>query len=220
MASVIKLKRGTTTPTTGDIVNGEVAIDTSAQKLYINDSSTIKTIGLGNPSLSDLSDSSDVATLTDTQTLTNKTLTSAQVNTDIRLNAQAELEFYDSDSSHYVSFRAPSTVTSSITWTLPASDGTSGQQLTTDGAGNLTFEDAGGAASGSSYPNSTFTTVPGTNGDFDMSFNVAQTVQETPFEASGTDVFGVNLGSVFSFMDPIGTIESIDYGDSEAYVGA
>ena len=45
MATVIKLKRGTTTPTTSDIVNGEVAINTSAQKLYINDSGTIKEIG-------------------------------------------------------------------------------------------------------------------------------------------------------------------------------
>ena len=47
MASVIKLKRGTATPTTSDIVNGEVAINTSAQKLYINDSGTIKEIGGG-----------------------------------------------------------------------------------------------------------------------------------------------------------------------------
>lgn len=47
MAQTIKLKRGTTTPTTSNIVNGEVAIDTSAQKLYINDSGTIKEIGGG-----------------------------------------------------------------------------------------------------------------------------------------------------------------------------
>lgn len=156
-----------------------------------------------------------------TDTLTNKTLTSPQIGTDIRLNAQAELEFYDSDSSHYVSFRAPATITSSLTWTLPASDGTADQVLATDGSGTLSWADAGsGGGSGSSYPNSTFTTVPGTNGNFDMSYNVAQTVQETPFEASGTDAFGVNLGSVFSLMDPVGTTESIDYGSGEAYVGA
>lgn len=45
MSAVIKLKRGTSTPTTGNIVNGEVALDTSAQKLYVNDSGTIKEIG-------------------------------------------------------------------------------------------------------------------------------------------------------------------------------
>jgi hypothetical protein len=47
MATVIKLKRGTVTPTTSDIVSGEVAVDTSAQKFYINDSGTIKEIGGG-----------------------------------------------------------------------------------------------------------------------------------------------------------------------------
>jgi len=156
-----------------------------------------------------------------TQTLTNKTLTSPQLNTNIDLLAQADLRFYDSDSSNYIGFQSPATVTGNILWTLPGSDGTEGQVLSTNGGGTLAWEDPGsGGGSGSSYPNSTFSTVPGTNGDFDFSYNVAQTTQETPFEAGGTDAFGVNLGSVFSLMDPIGSIESIDYGDSEAYVGA
>ena len=47
MAAVIKLKRGTSTPSTSDIASGEVAIDTSAQKFYINDSGTVKEIGGG-----------------------------------------------------------------------------------------------------------------------------------------------------------------------------
>ena len=47
MSTVIKIKRGTSTPTTSDIVSGEIAIDTSAQKLYINDSGSIKLIGDG-----------------------------------------------------------------------------------------------------------------------------------------------------------------------------
>ena len=45
MATVIKLKRGTGTPTTSDLVSGEVAIDTSSQKFYINDTGVIKEIG-------------------------------------------------------------------------------------------------------------------------------------------------------------------------------
>ena len=47
MATIIKLKRGTSTPTTSDLANGEVGIDTSAKKFYINDSGTIKEIGGG-----------------------------------------------------------------------------------------------------------------------------------------------------------------------------
>ena len=50
MATQIKLKRGTATPTTSDLANGEVGIDTSAKKFYINDSGTIKEIGGGTSS--------------------------------------------------------------------------------------------------------------------------------------------------------------------------
>ncbi len=45
MATVIKLKTGTSAPTTSDLAAREVAIDTSSQKFYINDSGTIKEIG-------------------------------------------------------------------------------------------------------------------------------------------------------------------------------
>lgn len=47
MAQIIKPKRGTTTPTTSNLVAGEIAIDTSAKKLYVNDSGTIKEVGGG-----------------------------------------------------------------------------------------------------------------------------------------------------------------------------
>ena len=55
--TVIKLKTGTSTPSTSDIESREVAIDTSAQKFYINDNGTIKEIGGASSStLSNLSD--------------------------------------------------------------------------------------------------------------------------------------------------------------------
>ena len=62
MSAVIKLKRGTSTPTTSNIVNGEVALDTSAQKLFVNDSGTIKEIGANSTlSASQLNDINVVA---------------------------------------------------------------------------------------------------------------------------------------------------------------
>ena len=57
MATIIKLKTGTSTPQTSDLEAREVAIDTSAQKFYINDSGTIKEIGgASSSSLSALND--------------------------------------------------------------------------------------------------------------------------------------------------------------------
>lgn len=52
MAQVIKPKRGTSTPTTGNIVDGEMAVDLSAQKLYVRDGGTIKEIGASSTGLS------------------------------------------------------------------------------------------------------------------------------------------------------------------------
>ena len=74
-----------------------------------------------------------------TDTLTNKTLGSAVATTALTLNATAELRLADTDSSHYVGFKAPGTVSTNKIWTLPAADGTSGQVLTTNGSGVFSF---------------------------------------------------------------------------------
>lgn len=105
-----------------------------------------------------LSDDS-FATLTNTVTLTNKTLTSPTitgasltsptVTTAVTLNAQADLRFADSDSSHYVGFKAPATVTANNIWTLPAEDGSNTQVLTTNGSGVLSWTDGGGGGGAS-----------------------------------------------------------------------
>tara|TARA_Y200000002_G_scaffold59337_1_gene44727 strand:- start:215 stop:664 length:450 start_codon:yes stop_codon:yes gene_type:complete len=62
MATVIKLKTGTSAPSTSDITSREVAIDTSAQKFYINDDGTIKEIG--GASSSNLTSLNDVTVAT------------------------------------------------------------------------------------------------------------------------------------------------------------
>ena len=61
----------------------------------------------------------------------------------ITVNAQGDVRFGDSDSSHYVALQAPATVGTNVTFTLPATDGTSGQAIVTDASGNLSFAAAG-----------------------------------------------------------------------------
>jgi hypothetical protein len=133
----------------------------------------------------------------------------------VNLLSRGIVYLYDSDSSHYTGFRSPGTLTGNYIYQLPTSYGNNTQVLTTNGAGGLTWEDAGsgGGQGATSYPNSTVQPVPGATGNFDLSYNFAQTVQEVPFEAAGTDAFGVNLGEVYSMMDPTGEVlDPVDLG--------
>jgi hypothetical protein len=69
----------------------------------------------------------------------------------LTLNATKELRLADTDSSHYVGFKSPGTVTANKVWVLPAADGTAGQALSTDGSGNLSWATSGGGAAFSEF---------------------------------------------------------------------
>jgi hypothetical protein len=62
--------------------------------------------------------------------------------------AGSNLKLYeDTDNgTNYVSFKAPDTIASNVTWTLPAADGTSAQVLSTNGSGTLSWASAGGSS--------------------------------------------------------------------------
>lgn len=54
-------------------------------------------------------------------------------------SAVGQIDFYDNDDSNYLTVKAPATISANYTLTLPTTDGDSGQVLTTDGAGVLTW---------------------------------------------------------------------------------
>ena len=68
--------------------------------------------------------------------------------TNVTLNAQGDVRFADSDSSNWVAFQGAATISSNVTWTLPATDGTSGQVLSTNGSGTLSWASSGGGGGG------------------------------------------------------------------------
>lgn len=63
--------------------------------------------------------------------------------TQLNLTAQGDLRFEDASGGQYVGFQAPATVTSNVLWTLPATDGSSGESLTTNGSGTLSWATGG-----------------------------------------------------------------------------
>ena len=132
---------------------GSVKIDTL---IYDNGGSDVSLSVSGIPSASAINAKAPLASPTFTGTVTipsganiagYATTASPAFTSDIELSAQAPLKFMDADSSNYVAFRAPATVGSSVTWTLPATDAAG--TLTSDGSGTLSWAAASGGGGAS-----------------------------------------------------------------------
>jgi len=89
------------------------------------------------------------------------------VASNVTLNAQSYLRFADADSSNWVAFQGPATVSSNVTWTLPAADGTANQVLSTNGTGTLSWATGGGGGTAIEVGNTKAeVTDTGSNGTF------------------------------------------------------
>ena len=164
----------TTIPTSATLLTSGGALGTPSSGTLTNatglpisglTSSTSAALGLGTIELGHATDTTiargsagvvtiegvNIVTTSSTDTLTNKTLSSAIATTALTLNATAELRLADTDSSHYVGFKSPATVTTNKIWTLPSTDGTSGQTLSTNGSGTLSWSTAAAGAAFSEF---------------------------------------------------------------------
>ena len=136
---------------------------------------------------------------------------------DVTIYGQGDLRLADSDSSNWVAFQAPATVSSNVTWTLPATDGTNGQALKTNGSGTLTWGDAGAAVATRADVDGVHTTGTITSGTASLTVAsatgiVAGMVVTGEGIAPGTTVSSIasttvtlsaNAGSTLS-SDPVG----------------
>lgn len=89
-----------------------------------------------------LSTGSGAVVLATSPTLVTPSLGNATA-TQIDITAQGTLRLQDTTGGEYIALRAPGTVTSNTTFTLPDGDGSSGDAIITDGSGNLSFGAAG-----------------------------------------------------------------------------
>jgi hypothetical protein len=74
-------------------------------------------------------------------------LTGGTLTGDLLLDNQSDLRFGEATGhgGNWVAFQAPATIASNVTWTLPAADGTTGQLLSTNGSGVLSWASDTGA---------------------------------------------------------------------------
>ena len=59
--------------------------------------------------------------------------------TQVNVTAQGDVRFEDTPGGQYVALQAPGTVSTNVTFTLPGTDGSTGQLLSTNGSGVLSF---------------------------------------------------------------------------------
>jgi microcystin-dependent protein len=120
-------------------------------------------------------------------------MAAATFSSNISMLAQSDARFYDADNSNYIGLQAPSSVSATIVYNLPAADGSSGDVLQTDGAGTLSFTEVGAAIpAGSLMPYAGSTAPSGWLLSYGQA--VSRTTYSALFTAIGT-TYGTGDGS-------------------------
>ena len=106
------------------------------------------------------------------------------------ISIRNQLRFYgtsESGTSPYIGFSAPTTVSSTLNFILPGTDGTDGQLLKTDGSGNLswtTVTGGGGGGGGGDLPTGLTYNGQGESAIFSVVGNITASKDITAFQSS------------------------------------
>jgi hypothetical protein len=108
--------------------------------------------------------------------------------------------YEDTDNgTNYVSFKAPDTIASNVTWTLPSADGSASQFLQTNGSGTLSF-----ASGGSTSPAGSNTQVQFNNsGAFGASANFTYTAGTLSSLATTSSAYYGEADSGYAIFDAV-----------------
>ena len=162
----------------------------SADKIWILPSADgtagqfLKTDGAGNLSFDSLSFSTPLAVIGN-----------ATSGSEIRLPEDTD------NGSNYVAIKAPDTIASNLTLTLPSADGTSGQVLQTNGSGVLSFATSSGGKV-LQVVTATDSTVRQTTSTSYVTVSNTLSVSITPSSASNKILIMVNCGQMYHNNNP------------------
>ena len=154
MATIIKIKRTTGSSAPSGLEQGELAYvyDTSAAstgaggnglRLFIGDhtSTSNAAIEIGGQYYKLLLDHTHGALTASSAVIvdSNKAIDELFIGNNATTGGTIKLNEGTNNGAHFIALKAPNSVGSSVTFTLPSADGSSGHLLTTDGSGNLSF---------------------------------------------------------------------------------
>ena len=118
--------------------------------------------------------------------------------TNFVIDSEGALRLGDTTGSEYVGIKAPGTVTSTYTLTLPAADGTANQVLTTNGSGTLSFATVSGGAAWQAVK----------TGNFNVTAKEGYFVDTTSTTITATLPSSPTIGDFVSFIDYAGTFDT------------
>ena len=139
MALTLQIKRSTGSVAPSSLADGELAYTHGNEKFYIGDGSTVKLIG--GKAYNDLIDHT-AGTLTAGSAIlvdSNKAVDDFIVGNNSTTGGSMKFKEGTSNGTDHVALKAPNSLGSSVTFTLPSADGSAGQFLTTNGSGELSF---------------------------------------------------------------------------------
>jgi len=194
MAVQLQIKRSTGSSAPGSLADGELAYTKGDNKFYIGDGSSVRLIG--GKAFNDLIDHT-AGTLTAGSAIlvdSNKAIDDLIVGNNATTGGSLELKEGTNNGTHHVQLKAPNTLSGNIEFTLPNSDGSSGQFLKTNGSGTLGFETITSsftlaADSGSNDTFNTSETLTFTGGE-----GIDTTVSNNEITITGEDATASNKG--------------------------
>ena len=205
LSAIQTTNSGTSRPT--GAVAGQLWLDTTSPttptlKYYDGaDDISLATIDHSANTVNWLDSTVSITGLTTTATGTVLTLTDSVTTSTVNLiiDNQKEIRFRETtaNGTNYVALKAPASVSADLTFTLPATDGTNGQVLSTNGSGVLSFiTPASGISWQSTVKTSGFTAVAG-EGYFCNTTSSAFTVTLPATPTAGQQVAVVDYAGTF-----------------------
>jgi hypothetical protein len=206
LSAIQTTNSGTSRPT--GAVAGQLWLDTTSAttptlKYYDGaDDISLATIDHSANTVNWLDSTVSITGLSTTATGTVLTLSDSVNTTTVNLiiDNQKEIRFRETtaNGTNYVALKAPASVSADLTFTLPATDGTNGQVLSTNGSGVLSFiSPSAGIAFQSAIKTSGFTAVAG-EGYFCNTTSSAFTVTLPASPSAGNQVAIVDYAGTFS----------------------
>ena len=194
MALTLQIKRSTGSTAPSSLADGELAYTHGNEKFYIGDGSTVKVIG--GKSFNDLIDHT-AGTLTASSAIivdSNKAIDDLIIGNNATTGGSLQIKEGTNNGTHHVQLKSPNSLSGNVEFTLPSTDGSSGQFLKTNGSGTLSFDTISSsftlaADSGSNDAFSTGETLTFTGGE-----GIDTTVSNNEITIAGEDATTSNKG--------------------------